>query len=138
LICLRAGPENPRNRKKTMRIEVAKLSDIDEGKTHCVKIDGLKVLMTKINGDVHAIENRCSHLGLSMEKGELKNGVIECPWHGSRFDIATGKNVDWVNSIKGRAIPEWSRKIIGLGKKPEPVKVFQTVVENDTVYIEQS
>ena len=118
-----------------MRVKVARLSDIQEGKTHCVKAEGLKVLLTKIDGRVHAIENRCTHLGLSMEKGAISDGAIECPWHGSRFDIATGRNLDWVNSIKGTPIPDWTRSLIGLGKKPQPVKVFETEIEGDAVYV---
>jgi nitrite reductase/ring-hydroxylating ferredoxin subunit len=118
-----------------MKIAAAKVGDIEEGKTHCVKLDNLKVLMTKVDGQIYAVENKCSHLGLSMEKGELENGIVTCPWHGSRFNVKNGENVDWVNSIKGHAIPEWSRKVISLGKAPAPITAYATVIDNDTVYI---
>ena len=118
-----------------MRIAAAKVSDIEEGKTHCVKLDKLKVLMTKVDGKIYAIENKCSHLGLSLEKGELDQGIVTCPWHGSRFDVKNGKSVDWVNSIKGRAIPEWSRKLISLGKEPADIAAYATEIDQDTVYI---
>ena len=118
-----------------MRVAAAKVSEIEEGKTHCVKLDKLKVLLTKIDGEIYAIENKCSHLGLSMEKGELDNGIVTCPWHGSRFNVKDGKNVDWVNSIKGMAIPEWSRKVISLGKAPADITAYNTEIDQGTVYI---
>ena len=118
-----------------MRLAAAKVSQIEEGKTHCVKLDKLKVLMSRIDGQIYAIENKCSHLGLSMEKGKIAEGIVECPFHGSRFNVRDGSNVDWVHSLAGREIPAWSAKVISLGKKPADVRSFRTEIEGDTVYI---
>jgi nitrite reductase/ring-hydroxylating ferredoxin subunit len=53
------------------------------------------VLVVNYMGSFFAIEAFCSHAGLSLEDGFLTDdGKIVCPWHGSVFDIKTGKVVD--------------------------------------------
>lgn len=40
---------------------------------------------------VHVLEARCSHRGGPLDEGSVADGCIECPWHGARFDLATGQ-----------------------------------------------
>jgi 3-phenylpropionate/trans-cinnamate dioxygenase ferredoxin component len=42
-------------------------------------------------GQVYAVENRCSHLEEPLACGRVKWGWIACPAHGTRFDLATGE-----------------------------------------------
>jgi len=43
-------------------------------------------------GEPFAVSNRCRHLFASLGEGEVaEDGCLECPWHGARFDVATGK-----------------------------------------------
>ena len=42
-------------------------------------------------GDIHAIDDTCSHANVSLSEGDVEGGVIECWLHGSRFDLRTGK-----------------------------------------------
>jgi nitrite reductase/ring-hydroxylating ferredoxin subunit/uncharacterized membrane protein len=39
----------------------------------------------------HVMESRCSHRGGPLHEGAVVDGCVECPWHGARFDVATGK-----------------------------------------------
>ena len=119
-----------------MKIKAAQFDSISEGKTQCVKLDDHKILLIKQQGQVYAIENRCPHFGLSMEKGPVADGAITCPWHGSRFDIATGANLDWVNSVVGIPVPKWTGKLIAMGKQPQPVRTFPVTVEGNDVFVE--
>ena len=41
----------------------------------------------------YAIENRCSHKNVPLSGGEVFDCVIECPHHGSGFELATGEAV---------------------------------------------
>lgn len=53
------------------------------------------VLLINLNGEIYALEAFCTHEGLSLEDGFLaEDGRIVCPWHGSVFDVKTGKVVD--------------------------------------------
>lgn len=48
---------------------------------------GTGVLLTRHNGAVHALIDRCSHRGCSLSEGELEGATITCPCHGSRFAL---------------------------------------------------
>ena len=34
-----------------------------------------------------------------------EDGVVQCPWHNSRFDVCTGENLDWVTGFAGHQVP---------------------------------
>ena len=119
-----------------MKVRAAHVDEIAEGKSKCVKLDQLRILLIKEKGEIFALENRCPHFGLSMEKGAIGNGSITCPWHGSSFDVRTGANVDWVDSVAGMALPKRSQKLVAMGKEPQAVRAFPVTVENGSVFVD--
>jgi nitrite reductase/ring-hydroxylating ferredoxin subunit len=56
-----------------------------------VSASGMAVLMVRRGGQLHAISNVCSHAGGPLDEGSLDGDVVTCPWHGSRFDVRTGR-----------------------------------------------
>ena len=74
-------------------VRVASLADIDDGGVLRVELDGSAVSLVRIGEDVYAIGDRCSHADVSLSEGEVDTGActIECPKHGSEFDLRTGK-----------------------------------------------
>ena len=54
---------------------------------------GRELLLANVNGEFHAVSDRCSHEGALLSGGRLDGAVVTCPAHGSRFDVATGKNL---------------------------------------------
>jgi nitrite reductase/ring-hydroxylating ferredoxin subunit/uncharacterized membrane protein len=48
------------------------------------------VALVRHKGRVHAMGARCSHMGGPLDQGWILNGVLVCPWHGSRYDLETG------------------------------------------------
>ena len=65
-------------------------SDLPEGESRYAEVGGVGVLVARISGEVHAISNRCSHRGGPLDEGELADGCVTCPWHGSIFRLADG------------------------------------------------
>ena len=52
---------------------------------------GINNLVLVRRGDtIHALHDQCAHAGGPLSGGKIVDGCIECPWHGSRFDLATG------------------------------------------------
>jgi nitrite reductase/ring-hydroxylating ferredoxin subunit/uncharacterized membrane protein len=49
------------------------------------------ILLYKKGDTVCAISETCSHAGGPLSEGELDGNVVQCPWHGSRFDVCTGQ-----------------------------------------------
>jgi len=74
-------------------ISVCPLNELTPGEVRLVKWEDLEIGVFNCNGTIFAIEDRCSHDEGSLADGELDQGActIECPRHGSRFDLRTGK-----------------------------------------------
>lgn len=72
---------------------VLPLADLVEGVPRLVTMEGIDLLVCLDEGEVYAIENRCSHLEEPLACGKVKWGRIACPAHGARFNLATGEAV---------------------------------------------
>jgi len=53
--------------------------------------DDVELLVAKVDGEFHAIENLCTHDNGSLEGGCIEDGEIVCPRHGARFCLRTGE-----------------------------------------------
>ena len=42
------------------------------------------------DGQVHAVDNRCPHMGFPLDRGSVSGGILTCHWHHARFDLASG------------------------------------------------
>ena len=69
--------------------KVAKVKDIKE--KLCVTINGKALALFKIRGKIYCTDSECSHASGPLCEGKLDKTTITCPWHGSEFDITTGK-----------------------------------------------
>jgi 3-phenylpropionate/trans-cinnamate dioxygenase ferredoxin component len=72
-------------------IDVARLEDLPPGTRTVVDVDGAQIAVFNLDGQLHAIEDICTHDGGELASGELENEVIVCPRHGARFSIITGE-----------------------------------------------
>lgn len=70
---------------------LCKLNDIKENQTIVVEIKERNIMVAKINGEIYAFDNNCTHENIPLTGGQIFNGQIQCPHHGARFDIKTGK-----------------------------------------------
>jgi len=120
-----------------MRHDVASSAQVIEGHCHAVEVAGRKVLLTRVRGQVQALENKCAHMGLNMAKGKVSDGVLQCPWHGAKFDVCTGANVEWVQNFPGGIkAPQFMRKVIAMGKEPAPLARFSAEEESGRVFVQ--
>lgn len=72
-------------------VEVGASTDFPEGEMKRVSASGMAVLMVRRGGQLHAISNVCSHAGGPLDEGSLDGAVVTCPWHGSQFDVRSGR-----------------------------------------------
>lgn len=75
----------------SQRVKAARLEDVPEGRGHRVDVAGHRIALFRIDDDVYAIGDRCSHAEASLAEGEVFDHAVECPRHGSEFDLATGE-----------------------------------------------
>jgi nitrite reductase/ring-hydroxylating ferredoxin subunit/uncharacterized membrane protein len=60
-----------------------------DGMTHA-QVAGVDVLLIRRGGEILALADRCSHRGGPLHEGELVDGCVQCPWHGSRYRVDDG------------------------------------------------
>jgi len=72
-------------------VRVASPSEIPEGKMKKVIVGSQQVLVANVMGKYYAIGNVCTHFGGSLDRGILDGQEVQCPLHGSRFDVTNGQ-----------------------------------------------
>jgi glycine betaine catabolism B len=72
-------------------VRVASTSEIPEGKMKKVMAGGQQVLVSNVKGKYYAIGNVCTHMGGPLDKGILQGQEVQCPLHGSHFDVTNGQ-----------------------------------------------
>jgi nitrite reductase/ring-hydroxylating ferredoxin subunit/uncharacterized membrane protein len=65
-------------------------ADLPEGESRYAEVAGVGVLVARHGGQVYALSNRCVHRGGPLDEGELHDGCVTCPLHGSTFRLADG------------------------------------------------
>ena len=118
------------------KAKVATTADVSADKALKADANGTAVLVAKVGEKYCAIANKCPHLGLPMAKGKIENGVITCPFHGSKFEMCGGKNVEWVESFVGIPLPGVAKKMMEMGKTPTDVASFEVTQEGDDLFID--
>lgn len=66
------------------------LADLEDRKPMRVEIEGEPVCVARVDNEVFAVGDTCSHANVSLAEGEIVGYDIECWLHGSRFDLRTG------------------------------------------------
>ena len=72
-------------------IPVAKVADIPNQTVKCVEAEGKRIAVFSLDGEFFAIADDCTHEGGPLSDGMIHGDEVECPWHGARFNIKSGK-----------------------------------------------
>ena len=73
-------------------VRVCSVSELPSVGAVQAEVDGELVAIVRDSaGDIHAIDDTCSHANVSLSEGDVEDGEIECWLHGSRFDLRSGK-----------------------------------------------
>ena len=72
-------------------VPVAKTTEIAVGELKPVVVDGKPLLICHTADGFFAIDDTCTHDDGPLADGWLEGDAIECPRHGARFDVKTGK-----------------------------------------------
>jgi len=99
-------------------IDVCPVNELPPGQMRLVEWEDLEIGVFNCSGQVYAIEDRCSHDNGPLVEGELDQDkcTIECPRHGSLFDLQTGKPL---------TLPAYV-----------PVETFPVIIEDETIKLE--
>ena len=72
-------------------IPVGKVKDLLPGTSLGKEIDGKKIAVYNVNGEIFALDAFCPHEGGPLERGRLEGYWVVCPWHMWKFDLRTGQ-----------------------------------------------
>jgi 3-phenylpropionate/trans-cinnamate dioxygenase ferredoxin subunit len=99
-------------------IEVCPVDDLKPGERRLVEWEDLEIGVINCAGTVYAIEDRCSHDNGPLAEGEVdqEHCTVECPRHGSLFDLKTGEPM---------TLPAYV-----------PVDVFPVIIEDEKIKLE--
>jgi 3-phenylpropionate/trans-cinnamate dioxygenase ferredoxin subunit len=100
-------------------IAVCPAAELAAGEVRLIEApDGAKIGVFNCDGSLYAIEDRCSHDDGPLAEGEFDASacVVECPRHGSLFDLASGRP---------KTLPAY-----------QPVQTYPVTIEDDTVKLE--
>ena len=86
-------------------VTVANAGEIAEGAFKPVQVQGKRILVCHTAAGFHAIEDTCSHDDGPLADGLLDGIAIECPRHGARFDVTTGKVLCLPAAVPIRSFP---------------------------------
>jgi 3-phenylpropionate/trans-cinnamate dioxygenase ferredoxin subunit len=93
----------------------AGLDEIPLGAMKPVRLGGLALVLCNVDGEIHAVEDNCSHQHYPLSRGELDEHMLTCDWHGACFDVRSGEVL---------ALPAVM-----------PIRTFQVHVDGNDVYV---
>lgn len=100
------------------KVLAGKKSDFPAGSMKQVRVEGKDdVVVANVGGKFYAMRGICNHSGGHLGEGELDNNVITCPLHGSKWDITTGKMVEFT---------------IDLDDEP----TYKVVIEGENIFVD--
>jgi nitrite reductase/ring-hydroxylating ferredoxin subunit len=84
----------------TEYVETVPLEELEaEGRT-LVTERGHAIALFYHEGEVHAVDNRCPHMGFPLTEGSVDDGILTCHWHHARFELACGDTFDpWADDV---------------------------------------
>ena len=99
-------------------INVCSVSELPPGERRLVEWEDLEIGVFNCGGALYAIEDRCSHDDGPLAEGDFDQGdcTVECPRHGSLFDLKTGQP---------KTLPAYV-----------PVDTFPVIIEDETIKLE--
>lgn len=83
-------------------------AELAEGQPRAVRVNGIEVMVVRDGGQLRALTDRCAHRGGPLHEGELSDGCVICPWHGSKFDLCDGSVLRGPSAY---AQPAWDAQV---------------------------
>lgn len=72
-------------------LEVADGEELKEDQMKLLRVNGHRIVLARTADGYSAFDDSCTHRGGSLAGGVLIDGTVQCLWHGSQFDVATGE-----------------------------------------------
>lgn len=119
-------------------VDVCPLSELQPGEVTAADIDGTRVCVANVHGEIFAVQDRCPHLFANLSAGELRGANIVCPWHDSEFDMRSGTTKTWLPSgfwsMLDRMAPPLP-PFLEAKLKPSRIRAFRTRIVDGMIRV---
>jgi nitrite reductase/ring-hydroxylating ferredoxin subunit len=75
-------------------VRAASLAELREAGRLVVHVEGNTLCLFADGDSLHAVDNRCPHMGFPLHRGTVADGILTCHWHHARFDLCSGGTFD--------------------------------------------
>jgi nitrite reductase/ring-hydroxylating ferredoxin subunit len=72
---------------------VASIHELANGQAKQATVQGRTLAVFNVGGTFYAIDDTCPHRGASLAEGDVSGTEVTCPWHGARFNVASGAHL---------------------------------------------
>jgi nitrite reductase/ring-hydroxylating ferredoxin subunit len=80
-------------------VPVARVADVPVGAMLGADVNGERILIANVGGELFAMRATCNHMGGPLEEGTLEGNVVTRPLHGSKWDVKTGSLLEFVRPL---------------------------------------
>jgi len=95
------GPSQEMFHEEAEYVRAASLAEVRATGSKVVQVTGHSVALFWHRDKVHAVDNRCPHMGFPLDRGSVKDCILTCHWHHARFDLTTGGTFDpWADDVR--------------------------------------
>ena len=105
--------------------KIAEVGEIPSDGMRKFTIEDKDILIINIDGAFYAINNKCTHMGGDLSKGKLEGKIVQCPRHGSKFDVTTGE------AVRGP-------KILFVNFNTKNIRTYETKLDGNNLMIKIS
>jgi chlorite dismutase len=121
-----AVPAEPDAVPREVWAEVGPVESLTAGQSQVLYVDGKQVALFNVDGQFHAISNRCPHARGPLSEGSVDTGdcSVVCPWHYAKFDLRSGRVIDGVASapVESYAVEVRDGVVFVGTRAPEPMR----------------
>src|SRR6266852_17795 len=89
-----ASSGRPRATGGDRMIRAASLAELEARGQLVLSLEGQAVVLFLVDNTVHALDNRCPHMGFPLDRGSVSGQILTCHWHHARFDLCSGGTFD--------------------------------------------
>lgn len=72
-------------------VNAGKVNDLAPGEMKVIEDGATRILLANVGGKLLAVSDLCPHADAPLCDGMLEGEEVECPWHGSRFNLKSGE-----------------------------------------------
>ena len=108
--------DRPVTAARAPRVLLGRFTQLGEGEAMPVCIGAERIAVCRMDGRLHAVSNVCPHQNGPLGEGRVRDGYLECPWHGYQFDPRTGQSPPGF---------------------PDSVPAYRLVTEGELTYLER-